>query len=473
MIVFILYWVMPGKYRWFILLGASYYYYFSWNPRYLLTLIIITISAYLFALLIEKRDNKKVYLIVGVGLILSSLCAVKYSVFALNIFNDVFNAFSIYKINNSITMEIIAPIGISFYTFQSISYLLDVYNGKLMTEKHIGKLAVFISFFPKLLSGPIEKADKFLPQLSCERQFSYDNAVYGLRLILIGLFKKMVVAGILSEYVNKVFDNVFTYSGGVFIIIIFLYSIQIYCDFSAYSDIAIGLSKILGIDLMYNFRSPYFSKSVKSFWRNWHISLSTFFKDYVYIPLGGSRVKKWKLYRNILITFLISGLWHGANVTYIIWGGLHGLFQIVESLISSLLRRLNIKFIKYQHNYFKNSIKIILTFSCVSFAWIFFRAKSISEATYIISHIFSGILNPKNYLINIQSGIGIKSNILRICIPVILIGVFDFFSLKRDLLKEIEKLNLLLRWGIYVCVIIMIITLTPEVGNKEFIYFKF
>ncbi len=275
--------------------------------------------------------------------------------------------------------------GISFYTFQTLAYLIDVYRGKCDCEKHIGYYALSVAFFPILLSGPIERIPGLTAQLKEKKTFSEKDGTDAVRYMLLGYFKKMIIADSLAVYVDSVYGNLSAHTGFSLLLAIVLYSIEIYCDFSGYSDIAIGVARLLGIRLSDNFKMPYLASSIKDFWRRWHISLTSWFRDYVYIPLGGNRVAKGKIYRNIMITFLLSGLWHGTGWTFLIWGGLHGILQIVESIAGGRIRI----------NLF---VKRLLVFASVSVAWVFFRSPTLSDALYVLGHSLDGILSPGKYL---------------------------------------------------------------------------
>lgn len=328
-IVFIIYWAISDKYRWMLLLIASYYFYMSWNPKYVVLIFTTTFVSYMAGILLEKFENikiKKLILLITLMVCLGNLFFYKYFNFVSESVADVLGIFSI-KLN-PLTLNVLLPVGISFYTFQTLSYVIDIYKGVVKAERHFGIYATFISFFPQLVAGPIERTSNLLSQIKSKKVFDYDQATYGLKLMAWGYFKKLVIADNLSQYVSKVYDAPQSYTGFTLVLATVFFTLQIYCDFSGYSDIAIGLAKILGVNLMTNFKSPYFSQSVKEFWSRWHISLSAWFRDYVYIPLGGNRVGKVRHVINLMITFFVSGLWHGANWTFLIWGGVHGVAQI-------------------------------------------------------------------------------------------------------------------------------------------------
>ena len=329
-IVFALYWILRDQYRWLLLLVASYFFYMCSGLKYGLLIFGVTFVSYLSAIIIEKYSEKKrLALIITVIVCLSVLFFFKYFNFFSNTINDMMELLGIQM--DTITLNIILPVGISFYTFQAMSYVVDVYKGVTKAEHHFGKYAAFVSFFPQLVAGPIERTNNLLPQINQSHRFDYEQALQGVKLILWGYYKKLVIADILSSYVKAVYDDPHEYVGFSFVLASVFFALQIYCDFSGYSDIAIGTAKLFGINLMNNFKSPYFSTSIREFWSRWHISLSTWFRDYVYIPLGGSRVNRFRHYINLMITFLVSGLWHGANWTFVAWGGIHGVAQVIES----------------------------------------------------------------------------------------------------------------------------------------------
>lgn len=332
LIVFIVYWALPHKYRWLVLLIASYYFYACWSPKYVVLILISTIPTYIAAILLEREESllrRKFILTATLLVCLGLLFFFKYFNFVSGSISELLILFSVRP--QPVTLNILLPIGISFYTFQSLGYVIDVYRGKVHPEHHFGIYATFISFFPQLVSGPIGRADSLLPQIKSKKSFQYSEATYGLKLMAWGFFKKLAIADVVAQYVDTSYASLRTCSGFDLLIVVFFFTIQIYCDFSGYSDIVIGTAKLMGINLMTNFKSPYFSKSIKEFWSRWHISLSTWFRDYVYIPLGGNRCSKPKHYLNLMITFLASGLWHGANWTFVAWGGIHGLAQVMEA----------------------------------------------------------------------------------------------------------------------------------------------
>ena len=339
-IVCIVYFALgKNKYRNPFLLIASYYFYMNWNPVYALLILSSTVLTYFCGLLVQANFNeikrKKLFLTLSLVINFSILFIFKY----YNFINEsVWGIMSTMGLRWDVpNLDLLLPVGISFYTFQAVGYTIDVYRGTIQAERKFSTYALFVSFFPQLVAGPIERAKNLLPQFHKEHSFKYDNFVSGFKLMLWGYFMKLCVADRLGEYVDAVYNNVDAHNGTSFLIATILFTFQIYCDFGGYSNIAIGVAKILDYDLMVNFRRPYFSESVKDFWRRWHISLSSWFSDYVYIPLGGSRVKYARHLLNLLITFLVSGLWHGANWTFVFWGSLHGVLLIIHNVYKRVI----------------------------------------------------------------------------------------------------------------------------------------
>jgi len=383
-----IYYALPQRYRWIWLLISSYLFYISWSIAYAFVLLIMTVVSYVIARMIminENRSVKRHYLQLGVILSFGILGVFKYSNFFLSSFNGLLSVLGV-QANTSLT-SIFFPIGISFFTLQIIGYLIDVYNETTAAELNFGKYALSIAFFPKLISGPLERVAYLLPELSKKVTFNYDNFSSGMIRIGWGFWKKLVIADRLAAVTDAVFSNPYSFSGSNLAIAVLLYSLQIYADFSAYCDIVIGMAQILGIKLTENFNYPYFATSPIDFWRRWHITLSNWFRDYLFYPLNfASRRNRspWVPIRNIMLVFLFSGLWHGANWTFIIWGGLHGLYQSVEL---ALQRRAKAKKIKPTPSRWRTPLGIIVTFGLVTFAWIFFRANNVGDAFYIIKTI--------------------------------------------------------------------------------------
>lgn len=471
-IVFVLYWALPHRFRWVILFIASYYFYMSWNAAYVVLILFTTIASYTAALLVEKAKTqkaKKWILACTLIICLGILVVFKYFNFFFDAITQAFRLFAIDM--HPITLQLLLPVGISFYTFQTLSYTIDVYRGTVKAERHFGIYATFISFFPQLVAGPIERTENLLPQIREKHTFNYDQATYGLKMMAWGFFKKMIIADNLAVYVDKVYDNVYQYHGFALILATIFFAIQIYCDFSGYSDIARGTAKLFGIDLMDNFKSPYFATSIKEFWSRWHISLSTWFRDYVYIPLGGNRTKKWRHYCNLLITFLVSGLWHGANWTYLAWGAVHGVTQVAETA-------LKIKPCKKKFGLVW-AVRVGIVFAIVVFAWVFFRAQSLPEALHVFTHMFSGISHPLSYIRNGfragNVGIGLNEWELLKCVLLYFLPlfVFDYFNAKKDVIQWISNRKVGIRWAIYIGIVFLVLMYKPITSGAEFIYFQF
>lgn len=459
--------MIPHQYRWVLLLVASYYFYMSWNPLYAILILATTVVSYGATRLLEKgtsRSGKKLILAGASIICLGILFFFKYFNFFSESVASMLNVFSLQL--NPVTLKLVLPVGISFYTFQTLSYVIDVYKGDIEPEHHFGYYATFISFFPQLVAGPIERACNLLPQIKERHTFNYEQATYGLKLMTWGYFKKLVLADTLSSYASKIYNSPQDFQGFALIVASVSFSFQIYCDFSGYSDIAIGTAKLLGINLSTNFKSPYFSQSVKEFWSRWHISLSTWFRDYIYIPLGGSRVGKIRHYMNLMITFLASGLWHGANWSFVVWGGIHGIAQIIEDVLIPKQYRESKGLCRW--------IRIGITFVFCTFAWIFFVSNSLSDACYVISHMFCGLLNPINYLRRgfADIGMGRGSLALEICM-LMMLAIYDSLSLKVDVINKLSEKKLVIRWGVYLCVGIILIFFSQKGVAAEFVYFQF
>ena len=460
-IIFILYWICPSKYRYLFLLAASFYFYMYMDPKYIFFLLGTVTVSYLLALALDSaRDvfRKKLYLFIGILALIGVLALLKYSGFIIEIAGL-----------PSPAIQFMLPVGISFYTFQTLGYLIDIYRGKYPAERHFGYYCLFVSFFPQILSGPIGRGDVLLPQLKKERTFDIYQASYGMKLMAVGYFKKLVVAGLLAPTVDKIYDNPESYVGLVYIIATFMFALQIYCDFSGYTDIAIGCAKLFGMELSENFKTPYFSRSIKEFWSRWHISLSTWFRDYLYIPLGGKRVGKIRHCFNLMLTFLVSGLWHGAGINYILWGGIHGFYQIIETISGK-----NKKGREEKRNPLLNLFSVFLTFMAVCLAWAFFRADSVSHAWRIISLSFHEIGNPYNYFRTAVICLDMSyAYMIYLSIPVLLLTIYDYASLKRDVIAWISSRKPWVRYPVYIFLLLIILLFSEKGVSTEFYYFQF
>jgi alginate O-acetyltransferase complex protein AlgI len=471
-LVFTIYWALSAKgiriQNLFIVI-ASYIFYGWWDWRFLILIFFSTLTDFLIGLKLEKEQNSRNRLLLlwsSIIINLGLLGFFKYAGFFVENFRSAFTFFGFNFENQS--LNIILPVGISFYTFQTLSYTIDVYKRRLVPTKDFTTFTAFVSFFPQLVAGPIERATHLLPQFSVKRTFSYNNAADGMRQILWGLFKKIVVADNCAQIANHVFDSSTSQNGIVLIIGAMAFGFQIYGDFSGYSDIAIGASKLFGIDIMRNFNVPYFSRDIAEFWRRWHISLTTWFRDYVYIPLGGSRVSKIKVLRNTLIIFLISGFWHGANWTFIAWGLYHALLFIPHIILNKKSSYPIATGNKLPSFY--ELIQISTTFMIVTLGWIFFRSENIQQAF----SYFSGIFNfDKNYfdISSIQVGQTALSNYnyLFAMISVFVLILVEWINRNKSHGLDIAPLKL--RWLIYIILTISIFVLKG--GESAFIYFQF
>ncbi len=478
-IVFLLYWCVPEKYKWWLLLLAGCYFYLGFGLRNFTFLALVTVISYLCALKLNPSDKKKsrIYLWITLMVSLGLLVFFKYFNFIGNTISDILSLFTISF--TPAVLKIAAPVGISFYTFKVVSYMLDVYNGKIKAQRSFGKYAAYVSFFPQVASGPIERPDSFFSSLEKEKHFSYEYVTEALKLMAWGFFTKMIIADKLAGYVNKVFSNVESFSGFSLMAAAFLFSIQIYCDFAGYSDIANGTARLFGYKGAENFKSPYFASSVKEFWGRWHISLSSWFRDYVYIPLGGNRAGTFKYACNIIITFLVSGLWHGAAWTFIIWGAMHGVVQVIETLVHNWWAKLKGRDPKDKSYAKKGLIKWISVagvFVFATIAWVFFKAESLSDAFYVLSNMFAGITSPIGYVKGGLNALGINSSMfIHLVIIIAMLIVHDFLNLKHDVIKRMNRLPIVIRWIIYVIFIDLMIIWFLQYGadSGSFVYFQF
>ena len=471
--VFILYWSLPTKknnYQNILLLVASFLFYGMWNLNFMFLLIFSIVFDYFIAIKISNNKNKKIWLTFSLIISFGLLFFFKYFNFFIESFISLFKTFGLYY--NYSVIKIVLPVGISFYTFHSVSYIVDNYRGKIVAEKNIVNYALFVSFFPLLVAGPIERATHLLPQIKNERKFDYTNSVNGLKQILWGLFKKIVIADSCAIVVDQIFDNFNNLEGPTLLLGSVLFAIQIYGDFSGYSDIAQGVAKLIGFKLLDNFKFPYFSRDIAEFWRRWHISLSSWFKDYLYIPLGGSKKSTLISIRNTFIIFIISGFWHGANWTFICWGTLHALYFI--PLLLTKKNRVNILFQDDSKTLpsFKDLKNMLFTFILVSFAWIFFRSENLHIAFKYISNLIVGILDYTQY-INLYNFIYWKIGFGLIFYILFMIYI-EWMS--RNQSHALEKIgyykNTILRLGLYTFILLTIYFYIKPTNNT-FIYFQF
>ena len=477
-IVIIIYWIVSKKIllRNSFLLIASYVFYAWWDWRFLFLIIFSSFIDYIVGLKLyqtENKNNRKKLLFISLFFNLGLLFFFKYTNFFIESFVESFSLFG--KTLNINTLNIILPVGISFYTFQTLSYTIDIYRNQLKPTKDWLAFFAFVSFFPQLVAGPIERASHLLPQFYKTYNFNYKLVKSGLLLVAFGLFKKMVIADRAAVYVNEVYNNVEDYGGVGFTYATILFAFQIYCDFSGYSDIAIGLARTMGFDLMKNFNSPYISKSLTEFWRRWHISLSTWFRDYVYIPLGGSKKGKIRTYINLFIVFVISGLWHGAALTFIIWGAIHGLVLMIEKATFRIKQPIFNKLGLNTKNTSNHLFFGIIIFFIVCLAWVFFRANTLNDSVYIIKGIFTDfnfgdIFNKETYLI------GLRPNEFRVIIlSIIFLFTAELLHLKYNLIELLNKQGLIFRWSFYISIVLVIVLfgVYGDENIQEFIYFQF
>lgn len=450
---FVIYYTVKEKYRNLVLLVGSYYFYGYSEPKNILILLGITIISYCSGFLINKSSkekNKKLIIAINTIITIGILLYFKYSLFFLENINIILG--SSLSIHN-----LIVPLGISFFTLQSITYPIDVYRKQIDVEKNLLRYSLFVSFFPQVLSGPIGKAKEMLPQFKEKHVFNYEQIKEGFIIILHGLFKKIVIADLLAIGINNVYGNLSSYTGLPLLITVFLYSLQIYFDFSSYSNIAYGCGKMLGFELNKNFNLPYLADSIKDFWARWHMSLSSWFKDYLYIPLGGNRKGVFRTCLNLTIVFVISGLWHGAAYTFIIWGLLHAIFQIIERL--------------FKNNCKIKILNIIKTFILVTFAWIFFRADNIYDAIYVITNMFKiSFINLKEQILSIGLD---KYDLLVAFISILATSILEILNYRKGILKKINKIPSILQAIIFLIVVFCIIifgSYGPGFNNAQFIY---
>ena len=462
-IVFVLYWFVFNKklkYQNLLILVSSYLFYGWWDYRFLSLILLSTIVDYFIGLSISNQislKNKRILLWCSVLFNLGVLGFFKYYNFFIDSWIDLFSSVG-YDIKSVWTLNIILPVGISFYTFQTMSYTIDIYKENLKPTKDFISFASFVSFFPQLVAGPIERASNLLPQILNKRVFKYEQGVQGLRLILWGMFKKVVIADSLAPMVNDIFDNYQEFSGGTLLLGAIYFSFQIYCDFSGYSDIAIGTSKLFGFELMSNFKFPYFSRNIGEFWRRWHISLSTWFRDYLYIPLGGSQKGKWKSIRNVFIIFVVSGFWHGANWTFIIWGVYHAILFIPSFIIKNNRKFLNSVIAEKTFiPSLKEFLQAATTFLLVTIGWVFFRSDSVSDALVYLNRMVYHFSIPNKY----------RSEI----ITILLFIIFEFIKKKDERFIFPYSNKQIINWGLYSYFLFKVFSNFNS--QAEFIYFRF
>jgi D-alanyl-lipoteichoic acid acyltransferase DltB (MBOAT superfamily) len=441
-------------------------------PIYILVLAFTIIIDYIAGIIIERSQGstRKYLLIASLIANIGVLFVFKYFNFLADSLTDLISLISRQPVSH-LGLRIILPIGLSFHTFQSMSYTIEVYRGHQKAERHFGIYALYVMFYPQLVAGPIERPQNLLHQFHERHNFDYQRVTDGLKLMAWGMFKKVVIADRLAVFVNEIYQSPRGYEGWLLIIGTVFFAFQIYCDFSGYSDIAIGSAQVMGFKLMQNFRRPYFATSIADFWARWHISLSTWFRDYLYIPLGGNRVPQWRWWLNLLIVFLVSGLWHGANWTFVIWGALNGLYLIGEIWTQKIRSRISSMLHFDRVPVLQRVLQVIVTFALVAFAWIFFRANNLSDAFYIISHLWPG---------NSQLGLGASVSQLGDSLDfgiaigsIVFLLIVESIQSQRSIRPMLAKQPLVIRWMAYY-ILVMIIIIFAQIANPiEFIYFQF
>ncbi len=488
--VLLIYWIIPGKVRMYWLLVTSYVFYMGWNPQYALLLLFSTAVTWVSGLLIgwsrksaekaeqegrKKRSLTKLWVVLSLVLNLGILFFFKYFDFAVDNINSLLSALGRDAVKP--TFDVLLPVGISFYIFQALSYTMDVYRGDVRVEKNFFKYAVFVSFFPQLVAGPIERSSHLLSQFDEPKPFRYEGVRDGLLMMLWGFFQKLVIADRAAIAVNEVFNACEYYSGFTVVLAAVLFSVQIYGDFAGYSCIAIGAGQVMGFDLMKNFNQPYFAVSVSDFWRRWHISLSTWFRDYLYIPLGGNRKGTARKYLNQFIVMLVSGLWHGAAWTYVIWGALNGIMQVTGGMTAKWRKSVRAKLGVKENTLSTRIAKMIITFVLIDLTWIFFRANTVSDAFYILGSVFRGW----------DMKVLVDGSLLRLGLDTtewICLGIGVVVLIAVGVMKErgmrirecLSRQQLWFRWLVYLAAVFAVLLLGiygPGFEASAFIYFQF
>ena len=477
-IVVLIYYLLPDKVKHFWLLFASYYFYMSWNAKYALLLLFSTVVTFLSGLVIEKslsEKGRKIAVAFSFMLNLAVLFFYKYINFSIMIINTLIKIIGI-NVNIS-NFDILLPVGISFFTFQALSYTMDVYRGDVYPEHDFFRYALYVSFFPQLVAGPIERSKDLLKQLAVPSAFDYKKVKDGIFIMLWGFFLKIVLADRIALVVDTVYNRPYDYEGWYFIVATVLFAVQIYCDFAGYSTIAVGAAEILGIELMDNFNSPYLAQSVSDFWRNWHISLTSWFRDYLYIPLGGSRKGQIRKDVNRIIVFLISGLWHGAGMHFVIWGGINGIYQVIGERLMPIRKKywqiLNLNTSTYG---FKIS-RVVCTFVLIDLSWIFFRAANLREAVFVLK----SIIHAGNHWILFDGALfelGLdEKEFMVMLVGIMILGLVDIAKhfgvcVRKEVLKQDYPVRLL----VFIVSVISILTFGiwgPGYNASNFIYFQF
>lgn len=464
-----LYFVLPYRWRLAFLMATSLYFYMYWNAIYVVLIVWSTLVDYTAAIRLEaaeRQRQRRIWLAMSIVTNLATLFTFKYFNFFADSLHAALTGFGIDI--PPVTLNVLLPVGISFYTFQSMAYTIDVYRGELPAERNFIRFFTFVAFFPQLVAGPIERATHLLPQFALSHRFDVGRITEGLRFILWGLFKKMVIADRLAIYVNTVYGDATTYQGLPLITATVFFAFQIYCDFSGYSDIAVGTARILGFNLMVNFRQPYLAASLREFWRRWHISLSTWFRDYVYIPLGGNRVRFAAMLRNLLIVFVVSGLWHGARWTFVIWGFIHGLGVVVETVLgrTALARQIHLP----------RWVRWAVTTTVVMVAWVFFRADSLETALAVLRGMTDFSLGWSRLFAPFDGAVlGAQTEFMVSIALIVMLMVWDWFDNRTGQFNTVFHIRpWALRWvGYYGLGLGILVSLAYGLSTQDFIYFQF
>ncbi len=477
-IVCLVYFIAPLKLKNTVLLVASYYFYACWNLKYLILLFASTLITWISGFLLDKADTASYRKLIVAASFLSNLAILfffKYFTFFLENTNRLFSLLNINWIIPS--FDILLPVGISFYTFQALSYTMDVYRKKISAEKDLLSYALFVSFFPQLVAGPIERSSNLLPQMHEQHRFDYDRCKRGFLQMLYGYYQKMVISETAAIFVTEVYNNYSQYSGTLIVVATIMFGIQIYCDFGGYSNIAIGAARILGFNLMENFHNPYFAVSVSDFWRRWHISLTTWFRDYLYIPLGGNRKGKIRKYINIMIVFLASGLWHGASWHYVIWGGINGINSVLGDLTYPARQCLTKKMQIDTERFSSKLCRIIGTFVLVDFAWLFFKANNLSHAMGLIKTVFMNFYVADLFNGSLYSAGLSRTHMSVFCVALMVLLAIDIMKETGiDILEWYFKQSIIFRFIIYWLLLFAILVFGvygPKYDSSAFIYFQF
>jgi len=478
-VVTVIYFLLPHRYRWLHLLLASCFFYMVFIPKYILILFFTIIVDYIAGIKIEAATGRKrkLYLVVSLVANIGVLAIFKYYNFFLGNLNDLAE---LIRWNYSLPLlDIILPLGLSFHTFQAMSYTIEVYRGNYPAERHFGIYALYVMFYPQLVAGPIERPQNLLPQFREEHTFVYSRVTNGLKLMLMGFFKKLVIADQAAFVVNSIYSHSYDYVGLPLIIATVFFAFQIFCDFSGYTDIARGAARVMGFRLRENFNRPYAATSIVDFWKRWHMSLSTWFRDYLYIPLGGNRVSTLRWCFNILFVFLVSGLWHGASWTFVIWGALHGAY-IVFSQLTAGWRARAARLLRLTHApRLRQFIQILVTFVLVTVGWVFFRARDLGEALYIMRHAFSGLFSQMSswdylrYHLFMEATLGVSKTTLLILAASIALMLGIYWCRKQPWWRHLLAVKPTgLRWSFYYIFIVWLL-LFGVFTKQNFIYFQF